>query len=51
MASNNVFVLDVDDYCEEEGNEAINDGEQEGEMANYTSGMLKSDIIQRTSSA
>ncbi len=61
MASNNVFVLAVDDHCEEE---AINDGEQDGEMANYTSGIkseqvlspvsevkqLKSDFFQETSS-
>ncbi len=63
MASNNVFVLE-DDHCEEEGNEAIDDGEEDGEMANSTSGIkseqvlspvseekqLKSDSFQETSS-
>ncbi len=61
MASNNVFALDVDDHCEEEGNESIDDGEEDGEMANYTSGIhseqvlseerqLKSDSFQEPSS-
>ncbi len=64
MASNNVFVLAVDERCEEEDNEAIDDGEEDWEMANYTSGIkseqvlspvseekqLKSDSFQETSS-
>ncbi len=42
MASNNVFVLAVDDHCEEE---AIYDGEQDGEMANYTSGIKSEQVL------
>ncbi len=45
MAGSKVFAMYVDDHCEEEGNEAINDEKEYGELANYTSGIIAEQVL------